>query len=100
MHPPLFYLFPMCAENGSFVCNSAHNPDIYCTQPTACFEYVGEDSHQDSDMCFHDTYCRKTDTPKQYIQAWTPIVAASQSVKAIEDEREFLKKWVNVVDYV
>ena len=66
----------------------------------ACFEYVGEDSHQDSDVCFHDTYCRKTDTPKQYIQAWTPIVAASQSVKAIEDEREFLKKWVNVVDYV
>ncbi|MBP5655362.1 MAG: phosphotransferase [Clostridiales bacterium] len=47
-----------------------------------------------------DTYCSKTDTPKQYIQSWTPIVAASQSVKAIEDEREFLKKWVNVVDYV
>ena len=47
-----------------------------------------------------DTYCHKTDTAKQYIQSWTPIVAASQSVKAIEDEREFLKKWVNVVDYV
>jgi len=47
-----------------------------------------------------DTFCEKTDTAKQYVQKWMPIVAASQSVKAIEDEREFLKSWVNVVDYV
>ena len=28
-----------------------------------------------------------------------PIVAASQSVKAIKKERDFLLKWVDVVDY-
>ena len=47
-----------------------------------------------------DLFCAKTDTARQYVQSWMPIVAASQSVKAIEEEKEFLSKWVNVVDYV
>ena len=46
-----------------------------------------------------DTFCRKSDTAKQYVQKWMPIVAASQSVKGNEKEREFLHGWVNVVDY-
>jgi len=44
-------------------------------------------------------FCKKSDTAKQYIQKWLPIVAASQSVKGREQEREFLLSWVNVVDY-
>lgn len=44
-------------------------------------------------------FCKKSDTAKQYIQKWMPIVAASQSVKSKEEEREFLLSWVNVVDY-
>lgn len=47
-----------------------------------------------------DLFCTKTDTARQYVQSWMPIVAASQSVKAIEEEKDFLSKWVNVVDYV
>ena len=46
-----------------------------------------------------DLFCKKTDTAKQYIQKWLPIVAASQSVKGNEKEREFLLSWVDVVDY-
>ncbi len=46
-----------------------------------------------------DLFCKKTDTAKQYVQKWMPIVAASQSVKGNEKEREFLLSWVNVVDY-
>ncbi len=46
-----------------------------------------------------DLFCKKSDTAKQYIQKWLPIVAASQSVKGNEKEREFLLSWVNVVDY-
>jgi len=46
-----------------------------------------------------DLFCKKSDTAKQYVQKWMPIVAASQSVKGNEDEREFLSSWVNVVDY-
>ena len=44
-------------------------------------------------------FCKKSDTAKQYVQKWMPIVAASQSVKEKPEEREFLMKWVNVVDY-
>ncbi len=44
-------------------------------------------------------FCKKSDTPMQYVQKWLPIVAASQSVKGNPDEREFLLSWCNVVDY-
>lgn len=46
-----------------------------------------------------ELFCQKSDTAKQYVQKWMPIVAASQSVKGNEKEREFLHSWVNVVDY-
>ena len=46
-----------------------------------------------------DLFCKKSDTAKQYVQNWMPIVAASQSVKGNEKERQFLLSWVNVVDY-
>ena len=46
-----------------------------------------------------DLFCTKSNTAKQYIQHWMPIVAASQSVKGKEEEREFLLSWVNVVEY-
>ena len=44
-------------------------------------------------------FCTKSDTAKQYVQKWMPIVAASQSVKGNAKEREFLLSWVSVVDY-
>ena len=46
-----------------------------------------------------NTFCKKSDTAKQYVQKWMPIVAASQSVKGNEKERELLSNWVSVVDY-
>ena len=48
---------------------------------------------------YMDLFCKKTDTAKQYVQKWLPIVAASQSVKGKPEEREFLMSWVNVVEY-
>ena len=44
-------------------------------------------------------FCDKSDTARQYVQKWLPIVAASQSVKGNADEREFLHRWADVVDY-
>jgi aminoglycoside phosphotransferase (APT) family kinase protein len=46
-----------------------------------------------------DLFCKKSDTAKQYVQKWMPIVAASQSVKGREEELELLHRWTNVVDY-
>ena len=44
-------------------------------------------------------YCLKSDTAKQYVQKWIPIVAASRLTKAKPEEDEFLRRWINVVDY-
>lgn len=46
-----------------------------------------------------DLFCERSNTAKQYVQKWMPIVAASQTVKGNEAEREFLHSWINVVDY-
>lgn len=46
-----------------------------------------------------ELFCKKSGTAKQYVQKWMPIVAASQSVKGNQHEREFLLSWANVVDY-
>ncbi len=44
-------------------------------------------------------YCKKSDTAIQYVQRWIPIVAASRLVKAQKEEEEFLRGWIDVVDY-
>ena len=44
-------------------------------------------------------YCLKSDTAKQYVQKWIPIVAASRLTKAKPEEDEFLRRWIDVVDY-
>ena len=46
-----------------------------------------------------ELFCTKSNTAKQYVQKWMPIVAASQSVKGNKEEREFLLSGVDVVDY-
>lgn len=46
-----------------------------------------------------DLYCKVNDVAKQYVFAWTPIVAASQLVKGKPEERDFLLRWTDVVDY-
>ena len=47
------------------------------------------------------TFCKKADTPRQYVERWLQIVAASQSLKAKdnEGEMEYLSKIVNVVQF-
>ncbi len=46
-----------------------------------------------------DTYCKKSDTAKQYVQKWLPVVAASQLVKGKAEEKELLMNWIGVVEY-
>ena len=44
-------------------------------------------------------FCQKTGISRSYYLRWLPIVAASQTVKNNEEEKEILNKWVNVVDF-
>lgn len=60
------------------------------------FKLSGDDALAEK---YLDLFCKKSDTAKQYVQKWMPIVAASQSVKGKAEEREFLLKWADVVEY-
>ncbi|MDR2136215.1 MAG: phosphotransferase [Treponema sp.] len=44
-------------------------------------------------------FCKKSDTARQYVEKWISIVSASQLVKGKPEEREFLLRQVNVVEY-
>lgn len=46
-----------------------------------------------------ELFCIKSDTARQYVQRWMPIVAASQSVKGNPHERELLLSWADVADF-
>jgi tRNA A-37 threonylcarbamoyl transferase component Bud32 len=44
-------------------------------------------------------FCQKSNTRLQYVQQWLPIVAAQHLVNANESDKEFLNKWLDVIDY-
>lgn len=46
-----------------------------------------------------DLFAKLSDIPKNHIQRWIPIVAATQMTKGKEEEYEFLSKWIDIVDY-
>ena len=60
------------------------------------FKLAGEDEIADR---YLSLFCQKTGITRSYYLRWLPIVAASQTVKNIESEREILEKFVNVVDF-
>lgn len=46
-----------------------------------------------------DLFAEMSGIPKTNIQRWIPIVAAAQLSKGKEEEKEFLSKWVDILDY-
>lgn len=61
--------------------------------------YFSLEGDNEAAEMYLDLFCKKSDTAKQYVQQWLPIVAASQMVKGNEKEKDFLMKWIDVVDY-
>ncbi|MBC5688789.1 aminoglycoside phosphotransferase family protein [Mediterraneibacter sp. NSJ-55] len=54
---------------------------------------------QDTADLYMKLFCQKSDTPRQYVQQWLPIVAGAQLAKDNELEKEFLMKWIDIIDY-
>ena len=44
-------------------------------------------------------FSEKSGIEKILIQRWIPIVAVNQLTKEVKDEEEFLRKWIDVVEY-
>ena len=55
--------------------------------------------HDDFAEKYLGAFCRKSDTARQYVQKWLSIVAASQLVKKVPEERDLLISLANVAEY-
>lgn len=55
--------------------------------------------NQDAADTYMKVFCKKSDTAMQYVQQWLPIVAAAQLTKDNELEKDFLMRWIDVIDY-
>lgn len=91
----------MIAEDGTpFVIDWAHatqgNASADAARTYLTFMLGGDSEGAE---CYLDLFCKKSDTAKQYVQKWMPIVAASQSVKGMPEQQDLLMSWVNVVDW-
>lgn len=66
----------------------------------AAISYL-EFARQDQKLAdlYLNTFCKKADVAKQYVQKWMPIAAAVQLNKGIEEEKEFLMRCVDVMDF-
>ena len=52
--------------------------------------------NQDMADLYLDLFCKKSDTAKQYVRQWLPIVAAAQLEKENELKKDFLMGWIDV----
>ena len=46
-----------------------------------------------------EMFAKMSNIEKANIQRWIPIVAATQLTKGIESEQEFLRNWIDIVDF-
>lgn len=91
----------ICCENGhDYVIDWSHvtrgNAEADAARTYLVFVLSGKKELAEK---YVKMYCDLTDTARQQIQKWLPIVAASQSVKKRPEERELLFKWANITDF-
>lgn len=46
-----------------------------------------------------DLFAKESEIEKSHIQRWLPLVAATQLTKGIEEEQDFLRNWIDIVDF-
>lgn len=46
-----------------------------------------------------EVFSKESEIEKSNIQRWIPIVAATQLTKGIEEEQNFLRNWIDIVDF-
>lgn len=46
-----------------------------------------------------ELFAKLSEIEKNHIQRWIPIVAATQLTKGIDSEQDFLKNWIDIVDF-
>ena len=86
-------------DQGAFVVDWSHATQGNASADAAMTYLLFALESEELAAKYMELFCRKSDTAKQYVQQWLPIVAATQMVKKKDSEKEFLMKWIDVVDY-
>lgn len=89
------------SENGkTYILDWAHatqgNASADVAQTYLLFSIAGKGDIAEK---YLNLFCKKTDTPKKYVQQWIPIVAASQLSLKKKNQEDFLMHWIDVVEY-
>lgn len=88
------------AEDGSLkVIDWAHATQGNASADAAMTYLLFALKNQQKADLYLSMYCKKSDTARQYVQKWLPIVAAAQLTKDNEMEKDFLLKWIDVMDF-
>ena len=80
------------------LCHGDFNPSNVIADAAMTYLLFALKSQEAADL-YMKLFCKKSDTARQYVQNWLPIVAAAQLAKNNELEKEFLMKWIDVVDF-
>ena len=90
----------LVAEDGTFkVIDWAHATQGNASADAAMTYLLFALKDQEKADLYLRLYCKKSDTARQYVQNWIPIVGAAQLTKDNELEKEFLMKWIDVMDF-
>lgn len=88
------------ASNGqAYILDWAHatqgNASADVARSFLLFSLAGQSDIADK---YLNTFCNRSGIDKKYVLRWLPIVAATQSVKAIPEEKALLEKWFHVFE--
>jgi len=87
-------------ESGAYIIDWSHATQGNASGDTATTYLKMSLYYPDLAEKYLKLFCKKSDTALQYVQKWMPIVAAQQFLKAgSQEERDFLHRWINVIDY-
>lgn len=87
-------------DNSLYVTDWAHATKGNASADAAItYLWFGMKGKQEIADKYLDLFCEKTDTAKQYVLRWVPIVAAAMSIKYEGEEKQFLLNTTDVVEY-
>ena len=88
------------SEDGTLsVCDWAHATQGSPAADAAMTYLLFAMKDQQQAEAYLELYCDRADEPMQVVRQWMSIVAASELARKRGDQKEFLMRWIDVVDY-
>ena len=86
-------------EQGAFVIDWSHATQGNASADAATTYLLFSLESEELAEKYMTLFCQKSDTAKQYVQRWLPIVAAARMTKRRPEEEPLLSRWTDVVEY-